>query len=337
MLLTLNENQKQAMSNLLRRAGSPDKAVALQAQAEIAAGIQTPLRKAVLSGDVVTNMFKPMDYRGNRYIEYPLDIINPGQQDDFRAYVIPQEGAIPEARVQGDFLMIPTYEIGGSIDCRLRFLRDANWPVVQRMLEVLEAGFIKKINDDGWQTILSAGVDRNIIVNDTNAAAGQFTPRLISLLQTIMRRNGGGNSTSMDRSRLTDLIMSPEAHIDIRSWGLDLVPDAVRANIYYANENNQDLIRIYNVNLMAMDEFGDDQEYQLYYENELSGTMAASDVEIVIGLDRQRDDSFMMPYKEDLQTYEDDNMHRRNLFGVYARMELGFAVLDSRRVLLGSL
>lgn len=336
-MINLEKNQKEVMSDMLSRAGSTDKGVALKAQAEFARGIEMPLRSAVLSGDIVTNLFTNVDYTGTRHVEYPLDIVAPGEEDEYRAYVIPDEGRIPERRANGSYLMIPTYEVGNSIDCRLKFLRDANWPVVQRMLQVFEAGVVKKINDDGWQTILAAGLDRNIIINDGNATAGQFTPRLISLLSTIMRRNGGGNSSSINRARLTDLAVSPEAHIDIRSWGLDLIPDAARANIYYANEDNQDLIKIYNVNIMALDELGESQEYQNYYTNELSGTMAASDVEIVVGLDRSREDSFMMPVKEDLQVYEDDTLHRRNLFGIYGRMELGFAVLDSRRVLLGSL
>ena len=82
-------------------------------------------------------------------------------------------------------------------------------------MEVLEASFVKKMNDDGWHTILAAGVDRNIVVFDSDAAAGQFTKRLVNLMKTVMRRNGGGNSSSNNRGQLTDLYVSPEAMEDL--------------------------------------------------------------------------------------------------------------------------
>jgi len=68
---------------------------------------------------------------------------------------------------------------------------------------------------------LAAGVDRNILVYDADAAAGQFTKRLISLLKVVMRRNAGGNSASIKRGTLTDLYLSPEGLEDIRNWGVD--------------------------------------------------------------------------------------------------------------------
>jgi len=39
-------------------------------------------------------------------------------------------------------------------------------------------------------------------------------------MKTVMRRNGGGNSTSANRGQLTDLYVSPEAVEDIRNWEL---------------------------------------------------------------------------------------------------------------------
>ena len=66
-------------------------------------------------------------------------------------------------------------------------------------MQVLEASFVKKINDNGWHTMLTAGADRNILVFDGDASAGQFTKRLVSLMKVIMRRNGGGNTGSSVR------------------------------------------------------------------------------------------------------------------------------------------
>lgn len=41
----------------------------------------------------------------------------------------------------------------------------------------------KKINDDAWHTLLAAGLDRNVVVYDSAATAGQFTKRLVSLMK----------------------------------------------------------------------------------------------------------------------------------------------------------
>lgn len=325
------------LTERVKAAGSNDLKVAMAAQADFARAVETPLRKVLLSGDIINGIFTPQDFSGNPRVEYPLDLLTPGDESNFYAYTVPGHGRIPERRVESDYLMITTYNVGNSIDCTLRYLEDANWPVLQRMMEVLEAGFVKKWNDDGWAVILAAGVDRNVLINDPNAANGQFTPRLVTLMKTFMRRNGGGNSATLNRARLTDLYISPESMDDIRAWNLEQVPDAVRANIYYASDESADLMNIFGVRLHALDELGEGQEYQSYYTNNLSGTMASGDTEVVIGLDKSRDDSFVMPVRRPLQIWEDNTVHRRGLFSLYGRMEAGLGVLDSRRTLIGSL
>ena len=77
------------------------------------------------------------------------------------------------------------------------------------------------MNDDGWHTLLAAGVDRNIVVYDSDAMLASSLRDLVSLMKTVMRRNGGGNSASNNRGSLTDLYVSPEAMEDIRNWGVD--------------------------------------------------------------------------------------------------------------------
>ena len=232
--------------------------------------------------------------------------------------------------------MVPTFDIANAIDYLLKYARDARWDVVGRAMEVLEAGFVKKMNDDGWHTLLASSVDRNIVVYDSDADAGQFTKRLVSLMKTVMRRNGGGNSTSTNRAQLTDLYLSPEAHEDIRNWGIDQVDEITRREIYVANDSSNVLTRIYGVNLHAIDELGEGQEYQLYYENVLGGTLPVGDVEVVVGLDLSKRDSFIMPVREQVQIFEDESLHRQKRAGFYGWAEQGFAVLDNRRVLPGS-
>jgi hypothetical protein len=324
------------LTDLLVRSGSLKKEEALSANAEFAKALELPLRQGVLNGDILDGIFEPIVLAQSATPEFPLDFLAPGTEKDFVAYTIPNHGYIPQRHVEGDYVMVPTYDIGASIDYLLKYARDARWDVVGRAMEVLEAQFVKKMNDDGWHTLLAAGVDRNIVVYDSDADNGQFTKRLVSLMKTVMRRNGGGNSASNNRGMLTDLYVSPEAMEDIRNWGVDQVDEITRREIYVAADGT--LNRVFGVNLHDLDELGEGQEYQLFYDNVLSASLPANhDTELVVGLDLRKRDSFIMPVRQEVQIFEDDTLHRQKRAGFYGWAEQGFAVLDNRRVLLGAL
>lgn len=319
--------------NLLKRSGDSDKSIALDAQREIAKALELPLRKGILFGDVVTNIFERMPLEPGSSPEFPLDLLAPGTERDYTAYTNPGHGRIPEKHVEGDYVMVNTYGITNSIDFLLRYAREANWYIVARAMQVLEAGFVKKINDDGWHTILAAAVDRNILVYDADAAAGQFTKRLVSLAKTVMLRNGGGNSVTAT-GRLTDLFLSPEAVEDVRNWGIDQLDEVSRREVYQSADNGAPLTRIFGVNLTGLFEFGDGQEYQTFFTSDLSGSLGPnSDVELIVGLDLNARDSFVMPIKREVEIFEDEALHRSQRQGYYGWAELGFGVLDNRRVL----
>lgn len=322
------------ITDLLVKSGSPDREVALAANKEFAKALELPLRQGLMSGNILDNIFEAVQLAPGATPEFPLDFLAPGTERDFVAYTIPNHGYIPERHVESDYVMVPTYDIGASIDYLLKYARDARWDVVGRAMEVLEASFVKKMNDDGWHTLLAAGVDRNIVVFDSDAAANQFTKRLVSLMKTVMRRNGGGNSASNNRGMLTDLYVSPEAMEDIRNWGVDIVDEVTRREIYTAADGA--INRIFGVNLHDRDELGIGQEYQNFYGNTLNQTVPGGKDEIVVGLDLRKRDSFIMPVRQEVQIFEDDSLHRQKRAGFYGWAELGFAVLDNRRVLLGA-
>jgi len=264
-----------------------------------------------------------------------LDFLAPGTESEFVAYTIPNHGRIPERHVEGDYVMVPTYDIGASIDFLLKYARDARWDVVGRATEVLQKSFVKKMNDDGWHTLLSAGADRNIMIYDADASNGTFSKRLVSLMKVVMRRNGGGNSSSINRGQLTDLYISPEAEEDIRNFGVDELDEISRREVI--TQEGGLLARMFGVNLHVLDELGDGQEYELYYEGDLSGTLPTGKQEIVVGLDLTNRDSFVMPVRQGVQIFEDPTLHRQRRAGMYGWAEQGFAALDTRRVLLGAL
>ena len=322
------------MNQVLRQAGSLVKDESLGATAELAKALEIPLRKGVMSGDILDGVYEAVRLAPGASAEFPLDFLAPGTESDFVAYNIPNHGRIPERLVEGDYVMVPTYDVGASIHFLLKYARDARWDVVGRAMDVLQGQFTKKMNDDGWHTIISAGVDRNILVYDADASAGYFSKRLVSLMKTIMRRNGGGNSSSINRGQLTDLYISPEGLEDIRNWGVDEVDDITRRELI--TREGGLLTRIFQVNLHDLDELGEGQEYQNYYSTDLGGTLPGSKKEIVVGLDLASNDSFVMPVRQEVQIFEDDTLHRQKRAGMYGWAEHGFAVLDNRRVLLGA-
>ena len=324
----------QEMNQLLSRAGSLKREESLAATSELAKALELPLRQGVMSGNILGDIFEAINLQPGATAEFPLDFLAPGTEKEFVAFTIPNHGRIPERHVEGDYVMVPTYDVGASIDWLLKYARDSRWDVVGRAMEVLQGQFVKKMNDDGWHTLLSAGADRNILIYDGDASSGMFSKRLVSLLKVVMRRNGGGNSTSIHRGELTDLYISPEGHEDIRNWGVDEVDEFTRRDLI-VHEGGL-LVRIFQVNLHTLDELGEGQEYQNFYTSDLSGTMPSGKNEILVGLDLRNRDSFVMPVRAPVQVFEDDTLHRQRRAGMYGWAEHGFAALDTRRVLLGA-
>lgn len=336
----ITNEERQQIKELLRATGSAQQDEALVAQHALAAALQAPLREGILVGDNIGGIFASEEFDPNARIEYPIDFYRPDNASEFSAYVMPNQGRIPERQIESDYVTIPTYDVAGSIDWLLRFATDARWDVLSRAMQVLEAGFVKKLNDDGWHVILGAGYDRNIVVTDTNAAAGQFTKRLVTLMKLVMRRNAGGNSGSLNRGKLTHLYVSPESLEDMRNWDFDEVDEITRREIYLSDDNGA--TQIFGVNIIALDELGEGQEYQNFYQNYIAvgaqnNGMAAGDVELVVGLDLSKNDSFVMPIREPLQVFPDPALHRFRKEGYYAFASWGLGVLNNSRVILGSL
>lgn len=323
---------------LLRAMASDNLAEAQAATETFAKALELPLRQAILSGDVFTNLpvFEVEEVDGSSSTpEYPLDLVNPGEEVNFVGYTIPKEGELPQRTAQGDYVMVPTYKIGNTIDWNLDIVEDARWNMMARYIEIFEWGFTKKVSDDGAHTLLAAAADRNIVVSDSDAGAGQFTKRLVSLMKTVMTRNGGGNSSSVNRGKLTDLIVSSEALEDIRNWNVDQIDEITRREIFVAEDGT--LNRIFGVNLHDWAEFGEGQEYESYLEGQLGVTLPGSDVEAVLGLDLSKNLGAVMPVRYNMRMFDDATLHRSQRGGVYGWARLGFAVLDGRMCLLGSL
>lgn len=325
------------MTEVLKKCGSNDGNIATAALGEIAKAFVVPLRQGVLRGDIVEKIYQPIDFTKNpgTSIEFPVDLLSPGSEKEFIAFTIPNTGRIPERHVEGDYVMVRTYDVGASIDCAMKYLRDGRWDIMGRMLQVIEAMFVRKANTDGFHTLLAAAAGRGLTINDTLASDGLFTKRLLVLLRDTMRRQAGGNSASINRGKLTDVYMSVEALSDMASWDLTQVDDQTRNRIY--NSPDGTIKSIFNIDLHDLDELGVGQEFETYIEQSLSTSLPGSKTEFLLGLDLMNRDSFAHPVRADIEIFEDMNFHRSRRVGLYGTAEHGWAVLDSRRVILGAL
>ena len=335
-LYKLNFTADEDMIRLLQSVGDPSKETALAASREFAQALQEPLRQAVLDGSIVGGVFDTMVLQPGSAPEFSLDLVTPGLEDEHVAYTIPSHGRLPQKLVEATYVMIPTFEVGSTIHIKQKIARDARWDVMSRMMQVIEAGVVKKMNDDAFHALLAAGLDRNILVYDSDAAAGYLSKRLISLLKVTMRRNGGGNSTSLNRRKLTHVFVSPEAMEDMRNWGLDQLADVDRARMFAAPDGSLNGV-FPGLSLVDLDELGVGQVYQTYFTSDLAGSLQASDVELVIGANLGPNKSLVMPFRENVSIDPDDSfMHERKI-GWKAYTEYGVGILDNRDVLLGSM
>ena len=330
----------------LKATASADTAVRLDAQRAMAAELQAPLRQGVFDRDNLGAIYEKQLLAPGAQANYPLDFIKPGDEDEFIAFTMPKQGRIPERHVEGDELWVPTFRIANSIDWDIRYAEEARFDVIMRAIRVYEAGFVRKINSDGWRTILGAADGRGLVVTAAGAApftgstlvptpaAGQFTKELISRMRTAMTRGAGGNGNS---GRLTDVYLSLEAMEDVRAWDVDEIDELTRREIFVSKEYG--LASIYGVVLHEMTEYGESQEYEAFLVTTLARahqTVSSLTLQdYCVGLDLSTMDSFVSPVRKELETYEDPTLYRQQRAGIFGWLESGYAVLDSRRCILG--
>jgi hypothetical protein len=336
------KNATPEMRELLARCADDDLAIASAAGRQLALALTTPIREAVFNGPIIGGIFTPEDYPAGVNPEYPKDLVAPGSEGDWIAYVMPNHGYIPQKAVESDYVMVPFYYLAHAIDWSMQYSKDARWNIVDRALEVLVAGFTRKLNTDAFRTLMASAASRGFIVNDSAASQGYFSKTLVSNLKTKMKREGGGNSASPNQGKLTDLFLSIEAMEDLRSWSSTDVDDFTRREIFTAQDGL--ISRVFSTNLHETFELGTvAYEFTKYWlaatPAGIGQTLASSDDELVIGLDMTRkNSSLVMPMREPLALFDDSvNLHRHNKQGWYGRWRGGFSALDNRVVIAGSL
>ncbi len=340
--LNLSAEELGAVKALLRKTADSNFEVAMAAQRELAKAVELPLRKGYFIGDTVGDIYQREDLDAATAAKYPVDFVGPSGERQYQAFLIADEGGIPDRLVKGDEVTVDTFDLGNAISWKLQYARVARWPMVERALRVFRSGFTHKINDLGWANIL--GTAGNRVDNAHSTITGTaFTLGLLSDMQLKMKRG-----IEFAQNELTDLYVSSEVQKDIRDFATGTAADFLTRREIFQIEPRPDgnggeilLPRVYGVNIHELKQFGIGKDY-----NEKFATLRDTAVfpsfdtaadEIVIGLDLTPEgrDAFMMPVRRDLEMFEDPKLHREQKAGVYGWMELAFAILDDRRVLAG--
>jgi hypothetical protein len=306
-----------------------------------------PIRSGELDEDTISDIYLRTAIPAGTIIDYPIDFYQSSDRDKFWAYTIPDVGYLPQRHASAGSVKVNTYRSGNAIDVYYSYLEQARWDILQRSMEVFQNGFVKKLNHDGWACLLGTAAYRNVLVSDASAPASTITPRLISLMQVFMKRNGGGNLQS-NGYRLTDLYFSPEAIASMRTWDASLVPEAFRERMFSAGAGLP-ISNLFGINFNEHIDFGVGQPMQQMLvtpepEGGLGVVLPPGTEELCLGMDRTNTKNWAKaPYtvpkggSSPLDYFIDDSSYTRRsqVFGIVGMMNCGFVCLESSTLLLG--
>jgi hypothetical protein len=324
------------MEKLLRMAGSDDQKTFEQGVAGLAKAVEVPLQQGFINGDIYSDLFQKESVASGSSgaAEYPLDLLAPGTEGSHVAFTMPGTGRVPNRFVDGDYVMVPLYEVGNGIDFSRRYAEECRWNIVERALEVLEGGFVRKFNTDAWRVVIESALSRSLMVFDDRVAPGYTSKRLVELGKQVMRRQGGGNGSSVNRFRLGRMYVSPEAAGDVRNWNVDEVDPWTRREIYL--NDDLDAMRVFGVDIRTLDELGVGQEFQNFFAAR-GGTLptyslsgSKTKLELAIGVDPNKKNGFIMPVRQNVQIYEDVSYFRAGKVSLFGKARVGFASLENR-------
>ncbi len=322
-------------ASLLKACGSLNPTESATAQAELTKAMAEEfVKSAFLDGDLISGLYTDVQLDEDVPAEFILDLIQPGTEREYIAYYLPDTGYVPERSVNMNKVLVPTIAVSSSINCPLKFLRQKRVDILGRMMEALEAGFVMRDNLEGFTVLMSAGSAHATV--EASVTDGTFDLASLRAMKLAMRRANGGNSTSINRNKMTDMYLSPEASEDIRQLAHDVADDFTRKKI--ADLADMDGFLFQGVNFRIIDELGDGQLFQKVWTDVLGKTLSDNSTELLIGLNLAPSNkkNFVKPKRRGLEMYEDPTLHRRQEFGWYSWKERGFGILDTRGIIIGN-
>ena len=259
------------------------------------AKIQRALREAIKKRDGISSFFTMDVLPFGTYSRYALDI---GQ----KWYYMPGHGADGTNDGNGNCkeeAVVPTYDLGYSMDWPIHYTRQGRWAVISRAIEVFENGMIAKIDKDASSVLVEASLSNK-----------KFGSSFNNLLKKFIIDN------KPDQEKSILVLVYKTIFDDICKEHDDCDDGIDKLDIEYMNHK----FSIFSIDLRQK------------IRKRLWGNLRLQEPVIVA---QEKCNGFVMPVRQELIVYGDERLILRDRDGFYGWTELGLGVLNSDNIILG--
>ena len=216
------------------------------------------------------------------------------------AWYLPKFGQVPQNIVEIDEVTVPTFELMGDVEYKIRDAKHARISIADRAMMRLKDSMIEQEEEAGWALLRAASSGSAISVS----GATGLTKAVVDQAWRTMETNRG--------YRVTDIYVSPSGMADLRGWTQTTIDPVTQREIFV----NAGMPSIYGA--------------QIHVVHFLASTEAYF-------IDATPNKLGFMPVRDELQTFDDPVAIKKFRVGVLAREEIGFVVMDSNAIVAATL
>lgn len=287
----------------------------------------------------VRNIFQVENLAIGAQPYYPI-----GSKEVQTAWVAAGVGNAPRRQIEGDEVYAPLFALQGRVEWNMMLAEQARFSIADEQNFYMVEQLKELENAVGWNLIKAAAADTTFAANnsvqigsgtgvDLTTGQGYFSKQLFSELMY---------SADIARRQITDIYVSPRTMFDIFNyWGVTNavggtagsisvvpnIPDGAATQIYNqgppgsGTSNTEYVLTLWGV------------RFHKVYNSAIVGDEAV----YAFDLSNQRSRFGAMPIRRRLVTYEDPIAITEWKIGYFGRMELGFVILDSTNLFVGTI
>jgi hypothetical protein len=189
----------------------------------IASALETEEGRVALAQAMVEPIKRSLEYQaiGRKLImvdELPQGELARYEKDVASvASVISRQGAVPDRFVEGEEVLVPTFEIGVNPTIRLSEIKARRFYIVDRaQMKAKEA--IQKAED----TEILAAIDASVPSKNNPSHAGELSVATLNYLFSLIEEHD---------LTVAKIVVHPTQYADIRNWGKDVFDEATRRDV----------------------------------------------------------------------------------------------------------
>lgn len=133
------------------------------------------------------------------------------------AYVISRRGNVPDRYVEGEEILVPTFEIATNPSIRISEIKARRFYIVDRaQMKAKEA--IQKVED----TEILADIDVAVPATHTITSSGELTVQALNYVFSVIEEHD---------LTVAKIVVHPRQYADIRLWGREVFDEATRRDV----------------------------------------------------------------------------------------------------------